>query len=649
MQFKNPEVLYFLALLIIPILVHLFQLQKFVKTPFTNVAFLKQISRETRKSSKLKKWLILSTRLLLFTAILFSFSQPYFSSKDIDKKQHTFIYLDNSLSTNAKGKRGDLLKVSIQEIINNSTDKGIYSLLTNNNFSKSITKNELKKELLTLKNTSKRLSLESVLLKISNNLKNKTNTLHKNILISDFQNTYKKKFTNVTQRLSLIKLKHTTENNISIDSVFTNNQTTNKLIVNVIIKNQGIAKNNIPIALYNNSTLISKQSFSIEENTTKTIQFIIENSSIFLGEIKTTFNDTFNFDNSFYFGINSNKKINVLTIGKEDGFLRKLYPNNEFIFNQNSIKNISYNLIPKQQLVILNEVEDIPLTLQKSLVNYLKNGGNLTIIPNSQLNINSYNTFFQKINIGKINSKKENPLKITNINYNHPLLLNVFSKKVTNFQFPTINNHYSTSFKNSSNIVLLENQEAFIKQVELKNSKLYWLAGSLNTKNSNFINSPLIVPVFYNFGKMSLQNSKLYYRLDKTNNIDVNIQLTKDKILSIKNNQESFIPQQQTKLNKVTLTTTEQPKIAGFYKILSQEKEISSLAFNNPKNESLLNFLDLGKLKKDNNNIKISSSIKDVFKEINKKNEVRWLWKWFLTLAIVSLLLEIFILKFFKV
>ena len=105
MQFKNPEVLYFLALIIIPILVHLFQFQKFVKTPFTNVAFLKQISRETRKSSKLKKWLILSTRLLLFTAILFSFSQPYFSSKNIDKKQHIFIYLDNSLSTNAKRKK----------------------------------------------------------------------------------------------------------------------------------------------------------------------------------------------------------------------------------------------------------------------------------------------------------------------------------------------------------------------------------------------------------------------------------------------------------------------------------------------------------------------------------------------------------------
>ena len=65
-----------------------------------------------------------------------------------------------------------------------------------------------------------------------------------------------------------------------------------------------------------------------------------------------------------------------------------------------------------------------PLTLQKSLVEYLKNGGNLTIIPNSQLNINSYNTFFQKINIGKINSKKENPLK----NYQHKLQPSAFIK-----------------------------------------------------------------------------------------------------------------------------------------------------------------------------------------------------------------------------
>ena len=92
MQFKNPEILYFLALLIIPVLIHLFQLQKFVKVPFTNVAFLQKIQQQTRKSSRIKKWLILASRLLLLTAVIFAFSQPYFSNKDRLKKQHTFIY-----------------------------------------------------------------------------------------------------------------------------------------------------------------------------------------------------------------------------------------------------------------------------------------------------------------------------------------------------------------------------------------------------------------------------------------------------------------------------------------------------------------------------------------------------------------------------
>ena len=134
MQFKNIEILYFLGLLIIPILIHLFQLQKFVKVPFTNVAFLQKIQQETRKSSHIKKWLILVTRLLLLSAIIFAFSQPFLSNKDDNKKEHTFIYLDNSLSTNTKGEKGDLLKIAAQEIIENTADKNEYSLRTNTGF-----------------------------------------------------------------------------------------------------------------------------------------------------------------------------------------------------------------------------------------------------------------------------------------------------------------------------------------------------------------------------------------------------------------------------------------------------------------------------------------------------------------------------------
>ncbi|HRM13327.1 MAG TPA: BatA domain-containing protein, partial [Flavobacterium sp.] len=64
MHFKQPEILYFLLLLIVPILVHLFQLRRFKKEYFTNVRFLKALSIQTRKSSKIKKWLLLACRLL---------------------------------------------------------------------------------------------------------------------------------------------------------------------------------------------------------------------------------------------------------------------------------------------------------------------------------------------------------------------------------------------------------------------------------------------------------------------------------------------------------------------------------------------------------------------------------------------------------
>ena len=49
-----------------------------------------------------------------------------------------------------------------------------------------------------------------------------------------------------------------------------------------------------------------------------------------------------------------------------------------------------------------------------------------------------------------------------------------------------------------------------------------------------------------------------------------------------------------------------------------------------------------------NENITFSTSTATLLSSINKKNEVHWLWKWFLALAIVSLLLEILILKFYK-
>src|SRR5690606_1748862 len=132
MYFKHPEFLYFLFLLVIPIIVHLFQLRKFRKTPFTNVKFLKKVIVQTRKSSQLKKWLTLLARCLALTCLVFAFAPPFVPNSEIaTKPTETVVYLDNSFSMQLEGKRGEMMKRAVQELLENFPEEKEFSLITN--------------------------------------------------------------------------------------------------------------------------------------------------------------------------------------------------------------------------------------------------------------------------------------------------------------------------------------------------------------------------------------------------------------------------------------------------------------------------------------------------------------------------------------
>ncbi|TCI89994.1 BatA domain-containing protein [Tenacibaculum sp. M341] len=645
MQFKYPEFLYFLLLLIIPIIVHLFQLRKFKKTPFTNVAFLKNLVIKNRKSSQLKKWLVLCTRLLMLAAAILAFAQPYFANKNnIESKDHVFVYLDNSLSTNTKSSKGNILKVAAQNLIETISETNTYSLLSNANFYQRISGSELKDLLKKISYTTTNISAEEILLKIES-LKNTT----ENILISDFQSFSEDNFKDRKTNLSLVQIVPEKRTNLAIDSVYVDQTAAAGFKINAIIKNQGEAAKNIPLAIYNGNKLISKQTFEIEENQQKTVEFTVEKADTFLGKLVLNNADAYDFDNSFYFSINTNKKINVLSIGEPTDYLDRLFNNDEFNYITTTLLNTNYNGINEQQLIILNELKEFPTSLTTSIRDFVSKGGHLVIIPNKEINLTSYNAFLKNMSLGSIVSQKKDSLKITNINFNHPLFKNVFDKKVRNFQYPYTNNSYVTSFKSASNAITFENNTSFLQQVSAANANIYWFASPLNKENSNFTNSPLIVPVFYNIAQKSLQLTQLYYTVKKPNTIEINTSLKKDAILSIQNNEGSFIPLQQSFQNKVRLSTEDQPEKNGFYAILKEKDTIQKIAYNNPKTESSLQFLNVKSLSDQYNNIAVSNSVTNTIEKIDDKNKVRWLWKWFLIIAIVSLLAEILILKYFKV
>jgi len=650
MHFKYPAIFYFLFILIVPILIHLFNLKKFKKIEFTNVQFLKKISIETRKSSQVKKLLILATRLLCFTALIFTFSQPYLGNKKIEDNRHYYIYLDNSESLNTNGNNGNLLKTATHDIIENSPENERYSLLTNDDLRINISKKELKKDLRNIQISNNITSFEDKINAIERELKNKSNDLYKILLISDFQYFTKKinnKFTNVTRPFSVVKLTSNVKNNISVDSVYISTYNTYEKVVSVVIKNQGDEKNDIPIALYNSSKLINKRSFSILKNEEKILEFPIENFHQFKGKIQIDFNESFMFDNVFYFTINSSKKTSILTIGKSLPYISKIFNSNEFNYSSSSLQNLNYNSISSQQLIILNQIQSITKVLESSILKFIENGGNLLVIPNKNIELNTYNSFFKKINSGEILNKYKDSLKITTINFEHPLFRDVFTKEVRNFEYPAVALNYTHNLKGNA-ILMFENKTPFLHEVANSFSKIYLFSSPLDIQSSNIVNSPIIVPTLYNMAKQSLELTKPYYILQKENTIEISKKIEKNEILKISNQKKSFIPSQINFANKVVLSTINEPKTAGFFDITLNRDTLNYLAYNNSPNESLLTFYDLNTVKKENKNITIFSSIKEYFKEINEKNKVQSLWRLFLAIAIVSLLLEILILKFFS-
>lgn len=635
MQFKNPKILYFLGLLLIPILIHLFQLQRFVKIPFTNVAFLKKISIETRKSSKLKKYLILLMRLLALASLVIAFAQPYFSNVHLAKKQHIFVYVDNSLSTTAKGEKGNLLAVATQEIIENCPKNEHYSLLTNDDFYKNIDADEFKQLLRTLKPTTKRINFEEISLKM--NQKVDKNTIPQNILISDFQNITENNFKG--NNVSIIQLRPVKNNNVSIDSVYISEKTNQIFKIAVKIKNVGNAQKNIPISIYNDEQLVSKQIFDIEEDNTKLIQFSIQKKQVFLGKLKMMIDDCFKFDNDFIFSINAEEKINVMAVGEDNQFLSKIYTDG-YEFKSFSEKNIQYNLFDKQELLILNGLEYISKSLSNAVKNFTEKGGNLIVIPSAKADLSSYNFLLNDLKAGRLKSIVKDSLKITKIHFSNPIFRTVFDKKVHNFQYPIVKSYIKSKFRNILPILSFDNEKPFVATIPLKNSDLIWFSSDLQIDNSNFKNSPLIVPLFYNIGQQSLKLSKLYYRLDEKNTIDINKGIDKNAVLELANPYETFIPIQKKYQNKISLNLENQPNNVGFYKVKNQNKTLKILAFNPPKEESNMAYFKFKEKTK---------TIKNTFEKVKNTTKVNWLWKWFLVLVIVFLLLEILILKYFKI
>ncbi|WP_432410324.1 BatA domain-containing protein [Rasiella sp. SM2506] len=640
MQFKHPELLYALFLLLIPIFIHLFQLRKFQKVAFTNVAFLKKVNIQTRKSSKLKKWLTLLLRLFALACIILAFAQPFTASKTaLHTQKETVVYIDNSFSMQAKGANGPLLQRAIQQLYAQASGNEKISWLTNSQTQRNASLQDFKAALLDIPYSANQLAAEEVLLK-ANQLFSKDEGANKRLLwVSDFQAT--ETFPEVPNDISVeaVQLRPETYTNISIDTVYVASKNATSTKLNVVVSAQGEVASSVPVSLFNGASLTAKSAVDFSEKQKNTLTFDIEDVETFKGKLSIE-DPNLTYDNSLYFSINTAKKIKVLSIsGANSVFLQRIFENPEFEYSIQTDKSADYNAFTEQNFIILNEVVSIPASLRTALKDFVDKGGSLFVIPSEKAEIAEYNALMAVLGTGTYGEIVNQEKKITQIVFSHPLYKEVFEKQVVNFQYPKVNSYISYN-TNATTVLKFEDGSPFITQ----SGSVFTSAAPFNTENSNFKNSPLIVPTLYNMAQQSLPLTKLYYTAGKTNTFAVPVKLIQDEILTLKDSVSSFVPLQQTKATHVVIMTAEEPANAGIFQIKNKEQYIEDISYNYNRNESTLQYLNIA----DWNGVRSYNSIESLFDTLSEENSINSFWKWFVIFALLFLLLEMLVLKFYK-
>ena len=366
MKYQNPEILYALIAVLVPIIIHLLNLRKHKNIYFSSIRFLKKISEEKKQKLKLKNILILISRILAITFLVLTFAQPYISLNNKNDQENILIYVDNSFSMDGETKFGRALNIAKEKakiIAKDNSDKNLY-LITNNFSAKNKHKCAAKdfiNEINKIESSYQRKKFSEIL-SFTSFIKEKK----KIYFISDLQKSSfdieNVKLIDSSLDLSIVPIDHKT-NNVSIDSVWLmnpiNKSSDNITLYAKITNYSDIQVSDKVVFLYIDEQQKSQQFINLKSGETKTINFNFDQKSSTSVSGYLNINDLpITYDNKCYFSFNQNKKTKILCInsGKNNKYINAIFNQDSKLFNyyETNINKCCF-FIHKTYLVIINK------------------------------------------------------------------------------------------------------------------------------------------------------------------------------------------------------------------------------------------------------------------------------------------------------
>lgn len=664
MLFAYPIFLFALSALLIPIIVHLFQLRRYKKVVFSDIRFLKQITEQNQKQRNIKEWIILATRCLALACLVLAFAKPFipFGKININKGSSKTIslFIDNSYSMSQQNNEGQLLEVAknkAKEIASFYNDNDNFLLLSND-FEGKHQQILNKKDLLTLidevKISQQSKDLAQIIARQKQQLEgnvglNKIAYIISDLQANQFQNSNS---TDSSVQFHLVQIKPNQNNNIAIDTAWIDqpiilpNTSTN---LSVKVSNFGqLDISDVPLTFKIDGIQKGIANISCKANSSVVIQlqFTLNDIAYHQAELSVLDNPVV-FDDKLLLTLKAFGNQTVLLINAND-YIQKVFTldENYKIINQ-SEKAIDYSLFSNASLIIINEMSTLSSGFQTEIQKYLTNGGIVLFIPSVQNNNQAQiNAFLQQINAPLYGAKTAQRVSVSRINTFDDVFKNVFSKIPELSNWPSVNTFYPLQTNSSINgyaVATLNNDAPFIFKSKYGKGYTYLLSVPLQKEWSNFTEHALFVPFMLRLPLVNKQSNQLYYYTTKPINyiFDKNIS---QKVIYLKKDKQEMAFDLSTRNNRSSITI-DNVKQAGNYLLLNQSKTetIAAISFNVNRKESNLALTSINEqttipLLQTNELLKHQ-------KEIDLTYNGTQLWRWFLLAAIAFILVEVVLLK----
>lgn len=674
MGFLFPLFLIAGLVLIVPILIHLFNLRKYKHVLYPNTRFLQQLQIASKKSAQLqKKWLLL-TRLLFLAALILAFAKPYIGNNiNANKsKRIQVIYIDNSLSMLAKNGQETLLQQEKNKAIQliESSDKDARFLIWNNDkmmAMQALDKKLAKEEVTSIKPSSFVVDVNKIVINLLASQENEPNELWSVYLFSDFQKStflaknHLQEIKNTQFNLIPFQAKNLT--NLSIDTAYfvDNNQIDNqenKLIVRVKKSGDLDEKNssNLRVQIGQQTKAVAKIStFNAQQIWSDTLTVSLATG---WQKVELTLNDyPLTFDDTFRMTIQPVANLSVLVIGDnaiEPHLQAALnsYKGFQQQWKSSASINSTTDLAP-YSLIILQNLDNLSNDLVGLIKTKLADGGSVLLFPGKSADKSALNNELKNIatiSFGALDTSKQ---IVSGIQEHHPILTDLFSQIPQNIQLPSVSKRFPIQAGFNANqqaIMNFKDGTPFLAQYSIEKGKLFVLSSPLDVQASDFPLSYFFVPILY---KMAIQSQGLLpAAISLGNQNPIWLKSSSDKnnrsVWHLKANNYDAVPVQKPSGSGIDLYLGQLQSVhPGFYKLQQDDGADSVLiAINANRSESEIEYASEKEIIQNLKPIEINWINED---DLNQKgwqnqNSSFPLWKICVLIALLCLAAETYLL-----